>query len=144
MNKKVPYKPAEYHDITPYMIVRDVDGLIGFLKEVFNAELHEHMKGADGRIMHAEVRIGDSFLMMGGATEQYPAFPAMMYVYTEDTDAVYQRAIKAGGISLQEPADQFYGDRTAGFKDLHGNQWWLATRVEEVSRDEMERRAAAR
>jgi PhnB protein len=98
---------------------------------------HEDDKG---RIAHAEVRIGDSVIMMGGATEQWPAAPAALYVYVEDTDAAYQRGLAAGATSLQEPADQFYGDRTAGVRDRFGNQWFIGTHIEAMSDEEMKRR----
>jgi uncharacterized glyoxalase superfamily protein PhnB len=94
--------------------------------------------------MHAEVIIGDSVIMMGEAGEVNPPVPAMLYLYLEDCDAAYQRALAAGAVSLQEPKDEFYGDRTAAVKDAFGNQWWMATRIEEVSAEELERRANVR
>lgn len=135
--------PDGYHTVTPYLVVRDPAGLIEFLQGVFDASEIERTELPDGRIMHAEVRIGDSVVMMGGANEEYPPMPAMLHLYLEDTDAAYRRALEAGATSLREPEDQFYGDRTAGFRDEYGNQWWLATRIEDLSSEEIQRRAEA-
>jgi PhnB protein len=81
--------------------------------------------------------------MMGEARDEWPAMPGSLYLYVPDTDAVYKRAMEAGGKSLMEPADQFYGDRNAGVVDPSGNYWWIATHVEDVPPEEMEKRAAA-
>ena len=135
--------PDGYHTVTPYLVVQDVAGLIDFLERAFDAEETERMQSPDGPIMHAEVRIGDSVVMMGEAGEDTPPMPAMLHLYLEDADAAYQRALDAGATSLREPEDQFYGDRTAGVKDDFGNQWWLATHIEDVTPEEMQRRADA-
>ncbi len=111
---------------------------------MFSAEEDEVYKGPDGRVIHAELRIGDSVLMISDSNPQFPALPAMVNVYTEDVDAAYKRALKAGATSLREPSNQFYGDRTAGIKDVYGNQWWIATHVEDVSQEELEKRMKAR
>jgi PhnB protein len=135
--------PDRYHTVTPYLVVRNVSDLIDFLKQVFEVEELERFHRPDGSITHAEVRIGDSVVMMGEASGDFAPVPVMLHVYLEDSDAAYRRALAAGATSLQEPADQFYGDRTAGVKDAFGNQWWLATHVEDVSPEEMRRRAEA-
>ncbi len=83
-------------------------------------------------------------LMIGGAREAAAVKPAVFYLYVPDTDALYQRALAAGGISLMEPADQFYGDRNAGVQDPLGNTWWIATHKEEMSSEELQRRSDAR
>lgn len=132
--------PEGYHTVTPYLFVRGIESLIGFLKKVFNAEEIELMRRPDGSIMHAEVKIGDSVVMMGEASESASPMPAMLYLYLEDIDRVYQQALVAGATSLQEPLNEFYGDRTAAFVDASGNQWWLAMKVEDVSKEEMQRR----
>jgi len=129
--------------VTPYLVVEDATKLLGFLKQVFGATEKEMMKTPDGRIMHAEVKIGDSVIMMGEPTGRWKAMPAALYVYVQDTDAVYKRALDAGATSLMEPADQFYGDRNAGVQDASGNMWWIATHKEDVAPEEMERRARA-
>lgn len=136
--------PDGYHTVTPYLIVDDVAGLINFLEEAFDAQETFRMPGADGSVSHAEVRIGDSMVMMGQASEEVPPMPVMLHLYVENSDEVYRQALAAGATSVREPADEFYGDRTAGVQDRFGNQWWLATHVEDVPFEEMQRRAAAR
>ena len=135
--------PAGYHTVTPYLVVSGAAQLIDFMKQVFAAEELSRMARPDGTIMHAEVKIGDSRVMLGEASGEAAAMPAMIHLYVEDMDAVYQKALQAGATSLREPEDQFYGDRLGGVKDAFGNQWWLATHIEDVSPEEMARRAAA-
>jgi uncharacterized glyoxalase superfamily protein PhnB len=139
----VNYLPNEYNNVTPYLVVDGAAKLIDFLKHVFGATEKEIMKTPDGRVMHAEVRIGDSVIMMGEPGGQWKAMPASLYVYVQDTDAVYKRALEMGAASRMEPADQFYGDRNAGVQDSWGNLWWIATHKEDVAPDELERRAKA-
>ncbi len=132
--------PEGSHSITPYLIVRGADRLIEFLKQTFGAEERERFLGPNGTIMHAEVKIGDSLVMLAEANERWPERPTNLYVYVPDTDAVYRRSLESGARSVMEPADQFYGDRNAGVTDPSGNTWWIATHVEDVSREEIERR----
>ena len=136
--------PKGYHSVTPYLIVNGAPTLIQFMKQTFEAEGGEVVKGPDGRIAHAELKIGDSVVMLADSTEKYPPIGSHLYVYLENVDSTFNRALAAGAVSVQEPADQFYGDRTAGFRDQTGNLWWIAQRVEEVSPEEMERRMKAR
>lgn len=133
--------PEGYPQVSPYLIVDEPAALIQFITDVLGGRETRRHEDDKGRIAHAEVRIGESVIMMGGATEQWPAAPAAMYVYVEDTDAAYRRGLAAGATSLQEPADQFYGDRTAGVRDRFGNQWFLGTHIEAMSEDEMKRRS---
>ena len=93
--------------------------------------------------MHAEVRVGDSIIMLGESGGPFPPMPTCLYLYVPNTDAVYKASLNAGGTSIREPADQFYGDRVAGVKDPSGNQWWIATHIEDVSEEELARRAEA-
>jgi PhnB protein len=93
--------------------------------------------------MHAEVRIGDSVVMMGEPADESSLMPGMIHLYVDDVDTTYQRALQAGATSLREPEDQFYGDRSAGVRDAFGNVWWIATHKEDVSPEEMKRRAQA-
>ena len=133
--------PDGYHTITPYLVCERLSELIDFLKVAFGAiEIERHLSKS-GRVMHAEIKIGDSIIMMGEAMEGFPPVQTSLYFYVEDTDSVYNKAIKAGGISLMEPANQFYGDRNAGVQDPSGNKWWIATHVEDVSAEEMEQRS---
>ena len=135
--------PEGYHTVTPYLVVPGVARLIEFLQQAFDAEERHRMARPDGTIMHAEVRIGDSIVMMGEATGEFQPIPAMIHLYVADVDAAYRRALAAGATSVREPTDQFYGDRTGGVKDASGNQWWIATHVEDVPPEEMKRRSEA-
>ena len=92
-------------------------------------------------VQHEEVKVGDSIVMLGSSHDQWKARPANFYVYVEDCDAVYKQALAAGGTSLSEPQTQFYGDRHGGVTDSQGNNWWIATHVEDVSPADLERRA---
>jgi uncharacterized glyoxalase superfamily protein PhnB len=134
--------PDGYHTVTPYLVVKGAAKLIDFMKDAFGATERSRM-GSDDRIMHAEVQIGDSVIMLGDAGPGNEPLGSMIHLYMDDADAFYKRAIAAGATSMREPADQFYGDRSAGVKDAFGNQWWLATHVEDVSPEEMQRRSAA-
>jgi len=143
MSNNVKPVPDGYHSVTPYLIVRGVAKLIDFLKEAFEAVETERLPGPDGTIGHAEVRIGDSIVMMGEGGHFDP-MPAAIYLYVNDVDAYYARALDAGATSVMEPTDQFYGDRSGGVKDAFGNLWFVATHKEDVSREEILRRAQAR
>ena len=129
-----------YHTVTPYLVVADAEAQIDFLKKAFGAEETFRHKDDKGRVSHAEVRVGNSMLMIGQARDQWTPKPAMFYLYVEDVDAVYKRAVEAGGKSIHEPTNQAYGDRSGGVEDSLGNQWWVATHVEDVSPEEIERR----
>jgi uncharacterized glyoxalase superfamily protein PhnB len=135
--------PDGYHTITPYLVVEGVPELIEFLKQVFDAEERYRTAGPDGTIRHAEVRVGDSMLMLSEATDSSRARPGTMYLYVEDVDAAYGRAVQAGATSLREPTNEFYGDRSCGVQDASGMQWWIATHVEDVSSDDMAEREKA-
>jgi uncharacterized glyoxalase superfamily protein PhnB len=93
--------------------------------------------------MHADFKIGDSHVMIGEASDQHPAMPAMIHLYVPNVDAVYQRAVSAGGTSMMEPKDQFYGDRGGSVKDPSGNHWYIATHIEDVPMAELKKRAEA-
>jgi PhnB protein len=122
--------PAGFRTVTPYLVAQDGVALIDFVKETFGAaELHRSIGSAGG--IHAEVRIGDSVLMIGGGGPglawRGDALPAALHVYVPDTDAVYRRALEAGATSIQAPADQNYGERSASVKDAASNHWYIAT-----------------
>jgi PhnB protein len=136
------WKPEGYHTVTPYLIVDDAEAVIAFAREAFGAQQLFRMDNADGTLMHGEILLGDSRIMMGQANEEYPAQPAVLYVYVENVDEVYRQAVAAGGTSVMEPEDQFWGDRNAGVRDGSGNQWWISTHVEDVPPEEIERRQA--
>lgn len=135
--------PDGYHSVTPYLIVQGVPTLIDFMKHAFEAQEIERMTRPDGGIGHAEVKIGDSIVMMGEAGGERQPMPGMIYLYVNNIDVTYKRALQAGAVSIMEPMDQFYGDRSAGVKDPSGNQWWIATHKEDLSREELMKRAQA-
>jgi uncharacterized glyoxalase superfamily protein PhnB len=136
--------PKGYHSVTPYLVVPGVGKLIDFLKQAFGAVVTEGpMHRPDGGIAHAEVKIGDSIVMMGEPMGPQKAMPSTLYLYLDNVDAAYKAALQAGATSLQVPTDQFYGDRNAGVQDPAGNFWWLATHKEDVPPAEMAKRAEA-
>ena len=123
--------PKGYHTLTTYLVVEDAPGLIDFVKQVFGGEETFRAIGSAGGV-HAETRIGDSMLMIGGGAPELSwrgeALPSAFHIYVKDTDAVHQRALEAGGITIQAPADQPYGERSGSLKDPFGNYWYIATR----------------
>lgn len=137
--------PPGYHTITPFLTVHDGDAILEFVKRALDArELSPPTRRADGRLAHAELRIGDSNLMLSEGTAEWPPMPCSLYLYVPGVDAVYAQAIAAGATSVRAPTDEYYGDRSAGVKDSSGNYWWIATHIEDVAPDELARRAAAR
>ncbi|TME47951.1 MAG: VOC family protein [Chloroflexi bacterium] len=100
------------------------------------------LPGPEGRLGHAEVRVGDSVVMLADAPSPRDVMPAMLHLYVEDADALYERAIGHGATSLREPTTEFYGDRMAGVRDVLGNKRYFATHVEDIAPEEMARRAA--
>ena len=136
----MPQNPPDgYHTITPQIVVSDARASIDFLHNVFGAKVKELYED-DDRVMHAEVRIGDSLVFVAEANEEFDPFPAMLSVYVDDVDVTHARAVEEGATSMREPEDQFYGDRTSGVLDTQGNQWWISTHIEDVSEEEMRRR----
>jgi PhnB protein len=133
--------PKGFGTVTPFLTVKDAARLIEFMKQAFGAQVAFRMDGPNGTVAHAEVKIGDSMLMIGEAPEGQE-MRAMLHLYMPDTDVVYKSALNAGAVSIREPADQFYGDRSGGVRDFCGNQWWIATHIEDVSMEEMQRRMA--
>jgi PhnB protein len=133
--------PDGYHTVTPYLLVQGADKLIDFVKKAFDAKETERYSMPDGSIGHAEIRLGDSVIMLSEAMgEEYKPTAAGIHLYVQDCDATYQRALEAGATSTMRPADQFYGDRSAGVKDQFGNQWWIATHKEDLSKEEITKR----
>src|ERR1700686_4200949 len=113
--------PDGYHTVTPYLTVRGAPKVIEFLRKAFGAELsHEPIRRPDGTIMHAQVKIGDSRIMIAEENEMAKATTSTLDLYVPNVDSVYQQAIKAGGRSIMEPADMFYGDRSGSVKDPSG------------------------
>ncbi len=138
---KVKPIPDGYHSITPYLPVQGAASLISFLQSAFDAKNVERIERPDGTIGHAEVRIGDSIVMLCDTMNEMKPMPATIYLYVNDADNTYERAVKAGAVSRTAPTTQFYGDRVSCVTDPSGNNWWIASRVENVSADELKRRA---
>jgi uncharacterized glyoxalase superfamily protein PhnB len=134
--------PDGYHTVTPSLVVKGAAKLIDFIKEAFGGEEAFRMPGPGGEVMHAEVRIGDSVVMLNDPMQQQPTTTSL-FLYVTDVDGVYKRAVKAGATSLSEPADMFWGDRMAQVKDQFGNQWSIATHKEDVPPQEMQKRMEA-
>jgi uncharacterized glyoxalase superfamily protein PhnB len=111
------------------------------LKEAFGAEEYGRVYNEDGTIGHAEVRMGDSVVMLFDAKEEWPDTPSLLRLYVEDGDAVYRRALEAGGTSVTEVTELFFGDRVGRVRDPWGNIWWIQTHIEDVDPEEMARRA---
>jgi PhnB protein len=143
--------PEGYANITPYLYLSDAARAISFYKAVFGAAELFRMDGPDGKIGHAELRVGNGVLMLADecpeigakAPHAYGGSPMSLMLYVEDVDRVYQRSIEAGAKPVRPLKDQFYGDRSGMILDPFGHTWTIATHVEDVSPEEMMRRAAA-
>jgi PhnB protein len=124
------YKPEGYTSAAPYIMANGAQRVVDFLKAAFDAEELRRFEGPDGSIMHAEVRVDDTVVMLADAGETFPGFPTWVHVYVPDVDATYRRALEAGGVSVQEPEQKRNDpDRRGGVKDPAGNTWWIATQV---------------
>lgn len=131
--------PDGYHTVTPQSLTPNPTETINFIEAVFGGVVVEKYED-DGVIHHAEMTIGDSRLMLGAAIDDVPIYTLSSHTYVDDVDAAYQRAMEHGATSMREPEDQFYGDRTAVVIDSQGNNWSIATRLEELSQEELQRR----
>jgi PhnB protein len=143
--------PEGYPSITPYLIVDGAGAAIAFYKKALGASEILRLEGEGGRIVHAEIKIGDSPVMLA---DEYPdqgavsprklgGSPVMLHVYVEDVDAAVDRAVAAGAKLVRPVADRFYGDRTGGIEDPFGYRWFIATHKEDLTVDEIRQRAAA-
>ena len=132
--------PDGFHTITPYLFAHSASRLIEFISAAFEGELIFQQKRPDGAVMHATMRIGDSMLMLADATREFGPMPSSIYLYVTDCDAVYQRALGSGGVSIFPMMTLPSGERYGGVKDPCGNIWWVATHVEDVPPDEQQRR----
>jgi PhnB protein len=124
------WKPQGYSTVSVYMVVDDAQRVIDFLKKTFDAAELRRFEARDAKIMHAEVRIDDTVVMLASAAGPYPAFPVWLHVYVPDVDATYQKALQTGAVSVQEPVCKDGDpDKRGGFKDPAGNTWWVSTAV---------------
>jgi PhnB protein len=135
--------PEGYHTVTPYLTVDDANAMIQFIEQAFDGKLTYKMNDEQGNARHAEMKIGDSMIMLGQARDEWQAKNANLCLYVPDCDAVYKKALAAGGTVVREMATQPYGDRSGGVRDSEGNTWWISTHVEDVSPEEIERRMKA-
>ncbi len=124
------YKPAGYNSVSPYLIVNGAGTTIDFLVNVFGAVELRRITRQNGDVMHAEVRIDDSIVMLADAAEGWPSVSANIHVYVSDVDTTYRRALDAGAISVQEPVQQDDEDKRGGVKDSGGTTWWIATKID--------------
>ncbi len=147
---KVSYIAEGFHSVTPYLVVKGAARAIDYYKKAFNASVPVRMDGPDGKVIHAELQIGDSRIMLG---EENPAMgqgsssattigdsPMSLYVYVPDVDRVFGEAVAAGAKTLKPVQDQFYGDRTGFLQDPFGHYWCIATHVEDVTPEQMKER----
>ena len=124
------FRPDGYPAVSPYLIAAGAKQVIDFAKQAFGATELRRYDLPDGSIMHAEIRIEDSVVMIGEAGGNWPAAPAHLHIYVEDVDATYRRALEAGGVSVQPPERKGEDpDRRGGVKDPAGNTWWISTQV---------------
>lgn len=126
-----PFKPASYNSVSPYLIVTDAAATIQFLGAVFSAqEIRRFADPQSGRVMHAEVRLDDTVIMLGDCVEgMWPAVAAHVHVYVPDVDTTYAKALQHGAVSVQEPVKKQDDDKRGGFKDSGGTTWWVGTKV---------------
>ena len=124
------YKPDGYNSVSPYLIVDGASATIEFLRRVFGAVELRRFPDPNGKIMHAEVRIDDTVVMIGDGADGWPPVPSHVHVYVTDVDAAYKRALEAGATSVQEPVKKADADKRGGVKDAGGTTWWIATKVE--------------
>ncbi len=151
MSDKVKAVPEGYHALTPYLVMNDAARAIEFYKEAFGAQEVMRLDAPDGKIGHAELRVGDSIFMLADECSESPQRAPQslggtsvgLMLYVEDVDAVVESAVSAGAKLVRPIKDQFYGDRTGGVEDPFGHSWYVATHVEDVAPEELQRRVAA-
>jgi PhnB protein len=139
--KAVPPIPEGYHSVTQWIISRETAKLLDFLKQAFGVEELGRVYNEDGTIGHAEVKIGDCIVMAFDARKEWPATPCFLRPYVPDGDAVYQQALAAGATAVTEMTSLAFGDRVGRVRDPFGNLWWIQTRLENLTPEEMAKRA---
>lgn len=151
MSSKVKPIPDGYRSVSPYLFIRGAARAIDFYKQAFEARERMRMPGPSGKVMHAELDLGDSIVMLADEFPEMGALspeaaggsPVMIAIYVNDVDATFNRAVAAGAKPLRAVANQFYGDRSGALVDPFGHKWNIATHVEDVSPEEMTRRMEA-
>jgi len=151
MNSKTHFQAAGYHTVTPYLISSDATRALEFYKQAFGATEIMRMSAPGGKVGHAEIQIGDSRIMVADEAPQCNALspqtvggtPVSLMIYVADVDAMFAKAVSLGAKALMPVKDQFYGDRSGSLIDPFGHQWTIATHTEDLSQDELAKRAAA-
>jgi PhnB protein len=123
------HKPEGYNSVSPYLIVDGAARTIEFLQRTFGAVELRRFPDPSGKVVHAEVRIDDTVVMLADSAEGWPPVPSHVHVYVRDVDAIYKRALEAGASSIQEPVKKEDEDKRSGVKDAGGTTWWISTRV---------------
>lgn len=123
------FKPENYTSVSPYLIVDGARATIDFLAEVFDAERLRSIDGENGKLAHGEVRVDDTVLMFCDAMDGWPAVPSHVHIYVPDVDSTYDRALKAGAVSVQKPVQKDDPDKRGGFRDAGGTTWWISQQV---------------
>jgi PhnB protein len=123
------YRPEGYNSVSPYLVVNGADATIDFLVKVFSAVALRRFPNDVGKLIHAEVRIDDTVVMIADSGDGWQPMPAHVHIYVNDVDAIYQKAIAAGALSIQEPIKKDDEDKRGGVKDSGGTTWWIATKV---------------
>jgi PhnB protein len=124
------YKPEGYNSVSPYLVVNGADATIKFLGDVFDAVEIRRFPNEEGKLIHSEVRIDDTVVMIADSGDGWSLMPAHVHIYVKDVDATYRKAIAVGAISVQEPIKKDDADKRGGVKDAGGTTWWIATKVE--------------
>ena len=132
--------PDGYHTVTPYLFAHNASRVLDFAEKALDAKVTARKEHPDGAIMHAELKIGDSMVMVGEASAEFGAMPSSIYLYVADCDSVYEKALANGGESVFDMMNLPNGERYGGVKDACGNIWWIASHVEDVSPEEEARR----
>jgi PhnB protein len=151
MAQKAQAVPKGYHTVTPSLVVAGAAKAIDFYKKALGAEEVMRFPGPDGSLMHAEIRIGDSTIMLGDEMPEHGGrgpkliggTPVSFFVYRDNVDAAWKRALDAGGKPIMPLIDQFWGDRAGCFEDPFGHRWWLAQHVKDMTAEELQKSAEA-
>jgi len=138
---KVNTTPNGWHSVTPCLAVSDAARLIDFLRQAFDASEQTRITRPDGTVLYAEVRLGDSLVLISDPKDKWQPRPSLLNFYVPDVDAAFRRAIAAGAKPVREPADMFHGDRQACVRDVSGNDWFITTHIEDLSADEIQKQA---
>ena len=132
--------PRDFACVSPYLLVKDIDEVLDFIMQTLDGEINDRAQDEEGNTIHVSFKVADSLIMIGRAGDKNPALKSMVHVYVDNVDETFERAMEAGGVSIRPPEDTYYGDRSAGVAGPQGNMWWFASRIEELSPDEIDNR----